>query len=65
MTSLGHCIVNICKALRSLPSLGQLVLINDLREFLDREEQRIRGRNDVHAICVASSTHDNVSFGKG
>jgi hypothetical protein len=39
MIWLGHCVVNIRTVLRSLPSAGQLMLISDLREFLDREER--------------------------
>jgi hypothetical protein len=53
MTWLGHCVVNISTVLRSLPSAGQLMLISDLREFLDREERDIRRRNYAHAISVA------------
>jgi hypothetical protein len=44
MTWFGHCIVNVTSALRALPSAGQLMLISDLRDFLDREEQKIRRR---------------------
>jgi hypothetical protein len=53
MTWLGHCVVNIRTVLQSLPSAGQLMLISDLREFLDREERDIRRRNYAHAISVA------------
>jgi hypothetical protein len=42
MTWFGHCIVNVTTALRALPSAGQLILIGDLRDFLDRQEQEIR-----------------------
>jgi hypothetical protein len=42
MTWFGHCIINVTTALRALPSAGQLMLISDLRDFLDREEQEIR-----------------------
>jgi len=52
MTWLGHCVVNIRTVLRSLPSAGQLMLISDLREFLDREERDIRRRNYGHAISA-------------
>ena len=38
----GHCIANVTVALRALPSAGQLMLISDLRDFLDRQEQEIR-----------------------
>jgi hypothetical protein len=39
-----HCIVNVTTALRALPSAGQLMLIHDLHDFLDRQEQEIRRR---------------------
>jgi hypothetical protein len=39
MSWFGHCIVNVTTALRALPSAGQLMLIYDLRDFLDRQEQ--------------------------
>ena len=39
MTWFGHCIVNVTTALRTLPPAGQLMLIRDLRDFLDRQEQ--------------------------
>jgi hypothetical protein len=42
MTWFGHCISNVATALRALPSAGQLMLISDLRDFLDRQEQEIR-----------------------
>jgi hypothetical protein len=42
MTWFGHCIVNVSTALQALPSAGQLMLISDLRDFLDRQEQEIR-----------------------
>jgi hypothetical protein len=42
MTWFGHCIFNVATALRALPSAGQLMLISDLRYFLDRQEQEIR-----------------------
>ena len=42
MTWFGHCIVNVATALRALPPAGQLMLISDLRDFLDRQEQEIR-----------------------
>jgi hypothetical protein len=44
MTWFGHCIVNVTTALRALPSAGQLMLIRDLRDFLDRREQEINRR---------------------
>ena len=53
MTWLGHCVVNIRNVLRSLPCAVPLMLISDLREFLDREERGIRRRNYAHAISVA------------
>jgi hypothetical protein len=61
MTWLGHCVVNIRTVLQSLPSAGQLMLISDLREFLDREERDIRRRNYASAISM-SSRHQNVDF---
>jgi hypothetical protein len=60
MTWLGHCVVNIRTVLRSLPSAGQLMLISDLREFLDREERDIRRRNYAHAISAAYRNHDEL-----
>jgi hypothetical protein len=42
MTWFGHCISNVATALRALPSAGQLMVISDLRDFLDRQEQEIR-----------------------
>jgi hypothetical protein len=42
MTWFGHCIINVSTALQALPSAGQLMLISDLRDFLDRQEQEIR-----------------------
>ena len=42
MTWVGHCITNVSSALNALPTAGQLMLISDLRDFLDREEQEIR-----------------------
>jgi hypothetical protein len=42
MTWFGHCIVNVTTALQALPSAGQLMLISDLRDFLDRQEQEKR-----------------------
>jgi hypothetical protein len=44
MTWFGHCIVNVTTALRTLPPAGQLMLIRDLRDFLDRQEQEIDRR---------------------
>jgi hypothetical protein len=44
MTWFGHCITNVSSALKALPTAGQLMLINDLRDFLDRQEQEIRQR---------------------
>jgi hypothetical protein len=38
MTRFGHCITNVTSALKALPPAGQLMLINDLRGFLDRQE---------------------------
>ena len=52
MTWLGHCVVNIRTVLRSLPSAGQLMLISDLRDFLDREERGIRRRNYAAQVCT-------------
>jgi hypothetical protein len=42
MTWFGHCITNVSSALNALPTAGQLMLISDLRAFLDRQEQEIR-----------------------
>jgi hypothetical protein len=42
MTWFGHCITNVSSALKALPTAGQLVLISDLRNFLDLQEQEIR-----------------------
>jgi len=42
MTWFGHCITNVSSALKALPAAGQLMLISDLRDFLDRQEQEIR-----------------------
>jgi hypothetical protein len=42
MTWFGHCITNVSSALNALPTAGQLMLISDLRDFLDRQEQEIR-----------------------
>jgi hypothetical protein len=42
MTWFGHCITNVSSALKALPTASQLMLINDLRDFLDRQEQEIR-----------------------
>jgi hypothetical protein len=42
MTWFGHCITNVGSALRALPTAGQLMLISDLRNFLDLQEQGIR-----------------------
>ena len=42
MTWIGHCITNVTVALRALPTAGQLRLIGDLRDFLNRQEQEIR-----------------------
>jgi hypothetical protein len=58
MTWLGHCVVNIRTVLQSLPSAGQLMLISDLREFLDREERDIRRRNYAYALGVAYRDQD-------
>jgi hypothetical protein len=41
MTWFSHCIINVTAALRALPTAGQLMLISDLRDFLDRQEQQI------------------------
>jgi len=60
MTWLGHCVVNIRTVLRSLPSAGQLMLISDLREFLDREERDIRRRSYAHAISAAYLDQDEI-----
>jgi hypothetical protein len=53
MTWFGHCVVDIRTVLRSLPPAGQLMLISDLRGFLDREETDIRRRNYAHAISAS------------
>jgi hypothetical protein len=45
MTWFGHCITNVTSALKALPTAGQLMLIGDLRDFLDRQEQEIRRHN--------------------
>jgi hypothetical protein len=58
MAWLGHCLVNIRNVLRSLPSAGQLMLVSDLREFLDREERDIRQRNYAHAISATYRNQD-------
>jgi hypothetical protein len=42
VTWFGHCITNVSSALKALPTAGQLMLISDLRDFLDRQEQEIR-----------------------
>jgi hypothetical protein len=39
MSWFGYCILNVTAALRALPTAGQLMLISDLRDFLDRQEQ--------------------------
>jgi hypothetical protein len=39
MTWFGHCITNVSSALKALPTAGQLMLISDLRGFLDRQEE--------------------------
>jgi hypothetical protein len=44
MTWFGHCITNVSSALKALPTAGQLMLISDLRGFLDRQEEEIRRR---------------------
>jgi hypothetical protein len=44
MTWFGHCITNVSSALKALPAAGQLMLISDLRGFLDRQEEEIRRR---------------------
>jgi hypothetical protein len=44
MTWFGHRIVHVSTALRTLPPAGQLMLIRDLRDFLDRQEQEIHRR---------------------
>jgi hypothetical protein len=49
MSWFGHCIVNVTTALRVLPSAGQLMLIRDLRDFLDRQEQEIRRRESAES----------------
>jgi hypothetical protein len=53
MTWFGHCITNVSNALRALPTAGQLMLISDLRDFLDRQEQEIR-RHQHEAKTKAS-----------
>jgi hypothetical protein len=59
MTWFGHCITSIRSVLQCLPSAGQLVLISDLREFLDREERDIRRRNYARAISAAYRGRDS------
>jgi hypothetical protein len=56
MTWFGHCIVNVTTALRALPSAGQLMLIRDLRDFLDRQEQEIHRRAE-HSSTTTAVTH--------
>jgi hypothetical protein len=58
MTWFGHCVVSIRSVLQCLPSAGQLALISDLREFLDREEGDIRRRNYARAISAAYRGQD-------
>jgi hypothetical protein len=53
MTWFGHCITNVSAALKALPTAGQLMLISDLRDFLDRQEQEIR-RHQYEAKTKAS-----------
>jgi hypothetical protein len=53
MTWFGHCITNVSSALKALPTAGQLMLISDLRDFLDRQEQEIR-RHQREAKTEAS-----------
>ena len=55
MTWFGHCIVNVTTALRSLPPAGQLMLISDLRDFLDRQEQEIRARSEKQKVVMHSA----------
>ena len=43
MTWFGHCITSVSIALKALPTAGLLMLISDLRDFLDRQEQEIHG----------------------
>jgi hypothetical protein len=54
MTWFGHCIVNVTTALRTLPPAGQLMLIRDLRDFLDRQEQEIHRRQRARRPEVTS-----------
>jgi hypothetical protein len=44
MTWFGHRITNVTAALNALPREGQLMLINDLPDFLARQEQEIHRR---------------------
>jgi hypothetical protein len=53
MTWFGHCIVNVTTALRTLPPAGQLMLIRDLRDFLDRQDKKFivaNGREDLRQL---------------
>jgi hypothetical protein len=54
MTWFGHCIVHVSTALRTLPPAGQLMLIRDLRDFLDRQEQEIHRRQRARRPEVTS-----------
>jgi hypothetical protein len=54
MTWFGHCIVNVTTALRTLPPAGQLMLIRDLRDFLDRQEQEIDRRQRARRLKATS-----------
>ena len=52
MTWFGHCIVNVSTALQALPSAGQLMLISDLRDFLDRQEQDATSANSKLRMAI-------------
>ena len=54
MTWFGHCIINVTAALRALPTAGQLMLISDLRDFLDRQEQQILRHQRERKIKTSS-----------
>jgi hypothetical protein len=54
MTWFGHCITHVAAALRALPTAGQLMLISDLRDFLDRQEQQILRHERERKIKTSS-----------
>ena len=49
MTLFGHCITNVSIALKALPTAGQLMLISDLRDFLDRRTRNCRHQHEAKA----------------